>query len=119
MLFRSTKDKAKMFYFRLSMLSSRALLQRLVLYGTFLFQFMYKNMYLSHQTFHSIRKLSTLFHKCSVTGSQFLTVPVSVYDQNGTCLPCPNTALRCLSKQLEKEEVRNPLRWLPYNISAF
>lgn len=34
-------------------------------------------------------------------------------------LSCPNTARHCLNKQLEQEEIRNPLRWLPYTISAF
>lgn len=46
-------------------------------------------MYLSYQPFHSIRKLSSYFHKCCDADTPFLIVSVSIYDQNGTCLPRP------------------------------
>lgn len=59
------------------MVSTRTLPQ-LVLFGIF---FPVK-IYDLHQTLHSIRKLSPLVPKCCVTGSGFLTLSVSVYDQN-------------------------------------
>lgn len=79
------KGKAKLFNFGLPMLSTRTLLQ-IVLYGIFFFLF-------QHQTLHSIRKLSPLVPKCCVTGSEFLTLSLSVYNQNGTCLPIQNGPL--------------------------
>lgn len=41
---------------------------------------------------------------------------VSIYDQRGRCLPCPNTARYCWNEQ---RGGRNPLRWIPDNLSAF
>ena len=43
-------------------------------------------------------------------------VSVSIQDQSGVCLPCPNTARYCWNEQ---RGGRNPLRWIPDNVSAF
>lgn len=43
-------------------------------------------------------------------------VSVSIQGQSGVCLPCPNTARYCWNEQ---RGGRNPVRWIPDNVSAF
>lgn len=70
----------------------------------------YIKVYLSqHCATFSLLYLYMLCHWYSV-------VSVSIQGQSGVCLPCPNTARYCWNEQ---RGGRNPLRWIPDNVSAF